>query len=300
MKQQAIHPIVALAALAVGGIAAAPASAQALGAVSQVLQVREASAQDVVILRRNGAVQVARNYDWLMAGDRIQVRAPAATATVFDLATRRSVRIAAADGPRAIGGSAPGDYSQKADDFFQGFSSLFNSPRRPIAVETQARGAEVSPPLVADPLFPLGAQSLPKGQSVLALVWRGAAGDVTLARANGAPLAKVSSGAFASIVLPTPALDGRYSLGVGAAALTWSLTTVDSASVPEPPWMAGAVSDSDAERVVRAAWILRAGPVNWRLFAASELAALADQNYAANRLWHALQSGEFASASPAS
>jgi hypothetical protein len=40
----------------------------------------------------------------------------------------------------------------------------------------------------------------------------------------------------------------------------------------------------------------RRGLVNWRLFSASELAAVSDRNYAASRLWQAPQSGEFATA----
>ena len=282
-----------LAALALPILAAPPASAQALGAVSQVLQLRESTPQDVVILRRTGAVQVARTYDWLMPGDRIQVKGAGAAATVFDIAAHRSVRVMVTDGPKAIGGTPPGGYSQAADDFFQGFSTLFNTPRRPIAVETQARGADISPPLLVDALLPSGPQSLPRGQAGLALFWRGAAGQVTLAVTGGAVVAQAPASTYASAVLPTPPLDGAYGLSVGSATLNWSVTTVDAASVPEPPWMLGGHSASDPERVVRAAWILRGGPVRWRLFAASELAALSDRNYAAERLWQALQSGEF-------
>jgi hypothetical protein len=292
--------LLALTAAAAAALGAGPVCAQALGAVGQVLQVRETSPQDVVVLRRSGAVQPARNYDWLMAGDRIQVKAATATATVFDIAAHRSVRITAADGARAVGGAAPGHVSQQADDFFAGFASLFNAPRRPIAVETQARGAEVSPPLVNDPLFPPGEQLAPRGQSGLAVVWRGASGEVALAKPGGAMVAKGSSGDFASIELATPPLtDEHYGLSIGAAALNWTVTTVDPATIPEPPWMAGQHSTSDAERVVRAAWILRDGPPKWRMFAASELAALSAGNYAADRLWHALKAGEFASASAA-
>src|SRR5437868_2407768 len=114
MNQRHAHTTLTLAAMAAGLLGAGGASAQALGAVSQVLQVRETSPQDVVILRRAGAVQPARNYDWLMPGDRIQVKVATATATVFDIAAHRSVRVTSADGPRAVGGAAPGRYSQQA------------------------------------------------------------------------------------------------------------------------------------------------------------------------------------------
>lgn len=299
MNKPAALPALGLAAILAGAVlTAGPADAQALSALSQVLQVRAPTPQDVVILRKSGAIQPARAYDWLMPGDRIQVRSAAANATLYDIGAHRSVRITAVDGPKSVGGSPPGTYSQAAADFFEGFGSLFSTPRRPIAVETQARGAEATPPLVADPVLPAVDQSLPQGQTNVALIWHGAAAAVALTQAGDHVVAQAPSSAYASANLTTPALNGAYALAVAGAALTWRVSTT-AAAVPEPPWMAGGKSASDAQRVVRAAWILRDGPVAWRLFAISELAALSDNNYAAGRLWQALQAGDFATASAA-
>ncbi len=287
------------AILAGASLAAGPAEAQALAAVSQVLQLRAPAPQDVVILRKNGVVQSARVYDWLMSGDRIQVRSAAATATLYDIGAHRSVRISAVDGPKSVGGASPGGYTQAAADFFEGFNSLFSTPRRPIAVETLARGADATPPLLTDPMLPIGDQSLPQGQSKVALIWHGAAADVALTQAGDHVVAQAPSSAYASAKLTTPPLDGAYTLTVAGQALKWRISTTATTAIPEPPWMSGASSKTEAERVVRAAWILRQGPVQWRLFAISELAALSDGNYAAGRLWQALQAGDFAMAGAA-
>jgi hypothetical protein len=287
------------AILAGASLAAGPAGAQALSAVGQVLQVRAPGPQDVVILRKSGVIQPARAYDWLMPGDRIQVRSAAATATLYDIGAHRSVRVSSVDGPKSVGGASPGGYTQAAADFFEGFNSLFSTPRRPIAVETQARGADATPPLLADQVLPTGEQSLPQGQTSVALIWHGAAADVALTQAGGHVVAQAPSSAYASATLATPPLNGTYTLAVAGQALSWRIATTAATAIPEPPWMSGASSTTEAERVVRAAWILRQGPVQWRLFAITELAALSDGDYAAGRLWQALQAGDFATAAAA-
>jgi len=292
------HKVLALALIvidAASALASGPAAAQALGAVGQILQMGGGAPTDVVILRKAGAIQPAHAYDWLMPGDRIQVRAADAAATVYDIAAHHSVRITSADGPKAVGGASPGRYSEAADAFFQGFNSLFNNPRRPIAVETQTRGVSAFLPPFADPLLTPGVQTLPRGQAGVAVFWRGGGGDVTLSQADGRVLAQSAKGVSRSAVLASEPLAGDYLLTAGPR-LKWSVTTVDPDAIPEPPWMSGERSTSEAERVVRAAWILWEGPPQWRLFATSELAMLSDENYAASQLWQALQTGDFAAA----
>lgn len=270
---------------------AGPASAQALAAVGQILSVQGSGV--VIFHGDESRPEAASVYDYLLPGDRVQVRTSNGSAVIYDVATHRSHAITEADGAVSVGGRAPGALSAAANDLFRGFETLFRSPRQPIPVDTEARGIGRNPTFATDILLPEGKQFLPAGATAVAPIWRGGSALVSISNMSGEPVAAASSEPFASVVLPVPPLSGSYLLAVGESGPRWKIVTISASEIPTAEQLKSLPMQSDAERVVRAAWILRDGPASWRLFALTELANLADRNYAADRLWHAVRAGEF-------
>ena len=273
-------------------------AAQPIRAVGQILAVRPEGGAAVRILRRDGRGETAHPFDLLYAGDSVRVEADGASADVFDVGSRHTRRIRRADGPYAVAGAAPGGAGEAYGDYFRaGFAALFNAPRKALPVETEARGAATAPPLSADPLLPTGPQFMPRGGAELAVFWHGGSAAVTVTGPDGGVDLAAPPGPLSSVVLrPAPLRQGAR-IAVGAQALVWTVSLVDPAEVPLPPWAAGRPPASDAERLVRAAWLLKEGPAGWRLFAVSEIAALSADDFAADRLWQAIRAGDFPVAS---
>ena len=275
-------------ALALLGVGAA--QAQVLSAIGQVVKLHEEAPGDVLVLHANGEATPATLFQWLVPGDRVKVTTAVANATVYDVGTRRTVRVVQSDGPRTITGADPGPHNPAGDAFFQGFDNLFQAEPQ---IAPTANGLNRIRTITPSPLLPVGPQHLISGPTVLGVIWRGGPGDVALAHANGKVVTVSASGNYASLLLKTGRLDGDYVLTIGKNDLVFPITVVDPSQAPTPPWLHGAPVTSDAERIIRAAWILREGPPDWRLFAIGELAYLAQRNYAADRLWTAVQARNF-------
>ena len=273
---------------------ASQGAAQPIRAVGQVLALRPEATSSVLILRRDGHRVAAHPFDLLYAGDSVTVEADGASVDVFDVGSRSARRIRRADGVYALAGGAPGGAGEAYVDYFRrGFAALFNTPRKPLPVETEARGQATAPPLRADSLLPEGRQFMPRGSTDLAVFWRGGAAAVTLSGRAGRGEPASAPGPLASAILRLEPLREGLRITVGAKALVWTVEVADPADIPVPPWAAGRPPGSDPERLVRAAWLLREGPATWRLFAVSEIATLSRGNYAADRLWQAIRAGDF-------
>lgn len=269
-------------------LTAGPAWPGALEAVGQIQSV-SGSAR---ILRSEGAEEPARPYAYLYAGDSLEVFGPKARVVFVDAGS--SARTLTS-GRMAVNGAKPAPLVRGAREFFAGFERLFSQRSKPTHVYTHTNRGP--PPLLsADPLLPANVeQAFSAGQHRLAPVWRAGVAKVSLRRASGGALLQASSDPYAHVVLPSASLSGRYRLVVSQAGgrdLVWPVTTADNAQAPEPPWMGGAPSRTDPERLTRAAWLLQEPSGRWRLFALSEMAALSERNYAAARLWRAIRAGE--------
>lgn len=231
----------------------------------------------------DGTRSALRSYDWLCAGDRIELQG--ATRIVAMLAggaeqvfaPGAALSLPAPAAARAAPGLA--DLASEALDRLRG-------ARKPIALFNQARDpGQTQPPLLADALLPPGEQRLPSGTLRAALLWRGGPAIVGV-QAEAMAASSVSSGRRAYAVVELP----RDAPGL-------VLRTLDQELAWRIVWTTDAVPSDADERVQQALRLLREGAPQRRLFALSELAALAAQgHFAAEQLWAAARSGELADA----
>jgi hypothetical protein len=141
-------------------------------------------------------------------------------------------------------------------------------PQFPVG---RSKDAPPPPPIRADPLLPEGRQLLPPGTAKAALIWRD--GAATLLVTGAGRRATIASDGFSFAQVPLPGPEARIEASGGGRTLRWSVEP--GGAPPGPPWQAGAGRGlSSAQRLVRALWLLREGPAEWRLFALTELAEL--------------------------
>ena len=157
-------------------------------------------------------------------------------------------------------------------------------PTRSLADRTEEEGP---PPLVAFKRLPAVTQKLPVGLARLSTAWSGASGRLLLFEegpAPGEPLADSPYGNFgyATLDLPPLAAGRRYRLAVesGGTPAALDLEAVAAETVPPVPPEVAAVGPG-----VAALWLYRNGPPEWRLYAQSLLADLADSSLVAERGW---------------
>ncbi|MBX7247759.1 MAG: hypothetical protein K1X35_01765 [Caulobacteraceae bacterium] len=263
--------------------------AQAVSAAGQVDSVFGARSSGDVILRRNGQTLAVRDYMYLQPGDTIIVTSPDVAVRIYVGGEASPRRINRANSPFRVPAAAARQPSAGAASMLASLDYLFTDRRRPIPVYTRSRGPGDPPPVVeAQPLLPAGPQLLPRSANRIALAWLGAPGDVAI-EADG-KTSRISNPAQNWLVLTQPGT-AAFKLSVADTALGWDVRLVDDSAVPAPPWGALSQRPSDADRLARAVWLL-SGPGEWRLFALSELEALSGSNFAAQRLWHAVRSGE--------
>jgi hypothetical protein len=185
-----------------------------------------------------------------------------------------------------------GRYRPKDESFLDRWRNFALRPRRGIPAFPFVQDPNQGPPApVASEVLPTGRQHILATTREIALVWRSGPSGVRVAVA-GQPALALNPTRSAWRMVPAPDAS-RFE--VAASVLVWNVEV--SPRAPRPDWQAEEADLSQEQRVVRALWILSDGPVDWRLFALSELAELANGgNFAAAQFWQAARSGELVEA----
>jgi hypothetical protein len=185
-----------------------------------------------------------------------------------------------------------GDFGEKGEALLGVFWPFTSSSRRAAATYTWSRSGQGGPrpPALTDPLAPSGHQLVPAGQTHLVVLWRNGPGLVTV-EAQGNRSVNVDSFRNAWVDVPLAPGAAYYQISVDQPGLQWSVETAPTA--PVPPWFDGAQPATVAQRLVRAVWLLKEGPQDWRLFALAELEDLAAAgDFQARQFWDGARSGE--------
>lgn len=250
-----------------------------------------------VVTRASGERLPAALFLLLCDGDRLELTG---TATVSAVVNGQEQTFTAKSGDRVLrGGSQTTFHAAEAPGFFAKLSAIahavLTTPQRAIPVYLSARGgSQVDTTPRADPLLPIGDQYLPKGYRKIALIWRGGTGTLDVTAASQ-PVFHPGTDHHAYAVFDAPQDPVGFRVALSGQPLTWSVKY--AASPPSPLGVDGGSIRSSADRLARALWILDGGPSQWRAFALSEIAALADSgNFVAGELWQAARTGTLSDA----
>lgn len=266
--------------------AAEPALLIAAGRINMV-----SPAGSATVVRRNGERVAAAHGILLWPGDRLDFRRDGEVTaevygrdTVYEAGSRRLTIP-----ERNVGWF--GAFEEKVVAPFRRFLS---APRRAISVYAWARDPQGRPTVAAtpSPFAPGGRVRLPRGTWRVALIW--ATGPAMLdVTAKGAAPSRIDSGRSAWALVPLPP-GGREVVVTAGPGLRWSVEFTEDPPRP-PPGEAAGPALSEAQRLARAIWLLDEGALEWRVFAVTELADLAEKgNFVADQMWTGARSGELA------
>ena len=236
----------------------------------------------VDLIRVDGRKEVAQSSSFLYAGDRFDFRGEATVkAYVYD----KTITYKIGSENKTIPAREVGIFEFADNGYLSRFRAFLSKPRGQIPVVMGTRsGASDAVVLKSVSVAPVGRQYLPAGTSRVALVWGNGAGQLNV-RDDSGKLTMVDSGDAAWLVVSLPMHSKLYTLSFTGQSLRWNIEM--TTEVPAPPWFQNQLMLSEAKRLVRAAWLLQDGPTEWRLFALTELVALAEAgNFVANALWH--------------
>ncbi len=214
--------------------------------------------------------------------------APKASVTL--VIANHPVRLTRESGKYRVTGRAGSRSNKTDDDWLGGLPFRWAKVRRELAVYPIIRSSRERDLAAYAPILPGGVQYLPRTPMDVALVWDRASGDVTVRGQDGSVH---SSGVWSWIVLPNLPVETGVVIDLADRKLVWDVQRTLQPP-PTPPWFRQRQPTTVAQRVVRAAWIAVEGPSEWRLFALSELAALAPEDTVAEDLWTGARSGELA------
>jgi hypothetical protein len=275
---------------------AAQAADHAAQAVGRVTDTRPAGAP--VIVRHDGRRQPARYPAVIYAQDHILIAPGHSLGIVINgrqktlAATGQQLDYRVEQPSRSVSAWGGGILDSLID--------FLTRPKAPATSQVYARGEGGPPPpsAVADPLLPAGRQLLPKGTQRVAIVWKGpAAGFDTIVNGQTTDSSPSFNHSWASFPIVAPP-GVPFVLKLENSKVAWQVEIADRA--PLPPAMASEPV-TDGDRLARAVWLLRDGPAEWRMFALSEIAAMAEANdFVAGELWQAAQDGNLDLAIPPS
>lgn len=165
-------------------------------------------------------------------------------------------------------------------------------PPSPPALPTYARRggfAADGPPAPDLWLAPTGEQDLAPHTSSVALVWNGRV-DKLVVETPGRPDRTLHPRGANALVLPVPQnAPAGFVVRTGDRALIWRFAYATQA----PPTPLPGNPTTPGDRLAQALSLLQSGPPQWRVFALSELAALAKAgDFVAAELWSAARHGE--------
>ncbi len=258
--------------------------------------IKEHPSSNVVVLRANcnpGERLNAYNYQLIYEGDRIHI--PDSSQVIVSLAKGEKQTFTQDTNHLSITGKTLKAIHEDKDKWHEKIESvkiiwkLFETSRVPIPRLSTVRGSVTKLRLSEDRLLPSGTQYLPTGYDQIALLWRG--GPAIVAITTTSENIEINTKHSAYLVAPISGNPSEIKVKLANHTIEWLIQL--GKTPPTVPGLPEPKPESTAERLISAVWILKQGPKEWRLFALTELARLADAGYfPAEELWHAALSGE--------
>jgi hypothetical protein len=273
--------------LMIAGLATASVQAQdrPVGQIDTVRGVVRPG--DAVITRATGGDVPARALMRLHVGDRISVTGTNARLTLFLGGAVSPTTVTRANSPFLVEGPRSGPAGAFARRMLASLDLVFDRPRMAIATATEARG--INDDLAPVPFLPAVPQILPDGVRPVLVLWSGPASPVQIV--HDSQTREWASSGYTSLVVEAPQ-GGDFRIVMPDTALGWAVTRVAAGAAPRAPETPTGTDLSSEERLANALWILTEAGPEWRLFALSEIASLADEDYGAARLLAAIRAGE--------
>ena len=268
-------------------LASAQADAETLDVVGKIIWVYGAQSQDdATVIRDDGHRERAGGGGFLYPGEKLVAKRRARIKLQLggDVIT-----VDAAASPYVIPALGSAGFSLVDDRYFWGWRILLAKQLADPPIFSRVRdggGNSPEPALSTDALLPRGRQTLPAGATHAAILWHNGATRLT-AKDDQGRVTAVDSGTFSFAVVPFLPGAGTENVTSDSGKLSWAVTI--GGKPPSPPWWKRtSLPLSNAERLVRATWILKSGRSEWHLFALTELKDLSDQNvFIASQLWAA-------------
>ena len=269
-----------------------------VGKINQI--VKEKAGSNIWVIRANCPANErleAFHYQLLYEGDQIQILDESRVNVSFaqgkeQLFTQQTNNL-------PISGKTVKSIHDNQNNWYEKFKSakavwkLFGTPRKPIPQTTVVRGSTPRFLLAEDNLLPSGIQYLPVDYDQVAILWRGGPAIVSLAASIGTMETNTQQVAY--LVTAIPNNQSEIEIRLLRHDIGWRIQFAKNP--PLPSGLTEPDQNAIAERVIRAVWILTEGPLEWRIFALTELAKLAKQGYfSAEQLWLAALSGELTGA----
>jgi len=266
-------------------VGAAHAQPRPVGQIDAAVGV--ARPADATVARAVGGTTPARSLVRLYDGDRIIVTGRSTRLTLFLAGVDAPTVVTRANSPFVVRGRREGSAHGFVNDMLASIDLMFNRPRMAIATATEARGP--SDTRVADSFLPAGPQRLPEGARRLLVSWSGPSSKVVVTQ--GAEAREWEASLYASAFIEAPA-EGDFDIVLPGDDLGWSVSRSTLSDAPRAPGAPMEGSMTMDERLANAIWLIAEGAPEWRLFALSEVADIAQIDYSAARLLAAIRAGE--------
>lgn len=260
-----------------------------LSAVGEVLRVTNAAAGGLFLQRSPAAERPSFASELLYPGDSLRV-VGGTQADIRDVVAGQTIHLTAAGGTVRLTGVRAPKWTSGGAAYLSAFSALFSKPAPPIVTYTLTRGGVAS--IRAPAFLPPSRQIMPPGAGDAPLLWFDGAAEVKATSASGETASVPVSRTTNAVVHLSTSPTSVVVTGLDGTRLTWIIET--GTSPPNPPWRRDYPGvEETGDRLAAAAWILQAGPQDWRVFALSELLNLSAVDPAADRLWRGVRSGEW-------
>lgn len=264
---------------------------------------------DIVNKNKSGSIYVLRAacppqeriaafvYQWLYEGDRIEITGNA------------EVLVSLAKGEKRVFTQNTNGISlheQTVNDIHKNQNSIpgkieiaigvwkaLERQRKSIPYFNKVRGSAQNLVVQEDPLLPSGLQYLPADYDQIALLWKG--GPATVISTSAEKRTEIRSENWSYLVMPISGNQSENIVRLQNQDISWHIKI--ASTIPAPQGINESDLTSPSSQLARAAWILKEGSGEWRLFALSELARLSQRGvFPAEELWKAALSGELVSA----
>ena len=235
------------------------------------------------ITSNHGAVFVQRGAQRLSAvsdmtlypGDRLSISADA----TICINTPAQTCLSQTDNNFAIKAAVTGEHSAMGEEIWQTIFGRADVHAQGQATATNSRGGNAGR-VAAASLLPAGegqVQRMPAGYRAISPMIAGSIEKTRWVASSGIAASYDLHSTLLEFASPvSEAQDIRLQMPTGSEIALWHVT-IDNAP-PRPAWLPATALDQP-QRLERAAWILREGPADWRLFALSDLATMAKAGY---------------------